>query len=75
MQGKTYPRASFEATAVRQATGQPGDRVTNAVRANVTLTFAQLRKSSVLAQAESTGKVKIVGGYSLDTGKVDVLDG
>jgi carbonic anhydrase len=62
--------------AVKQVTGQPGDRVTNAVRANITLTVAQLRKSAVLAQAEGTGKVKIVGGYySLDTGKVDVLDG
>ena len=62
--------------AVRQVTGQPGDRVTNAVRANVALTVAQLRTSPVLAQAESTGKVKMVGGYyDLDTGKVDVLDG
>jgi carbonic anhydrase len=62
--------------AVKQVTGQPGDRVTNAVRANIALTVAQLRKSAVLAQAEGTGKVKIVGGYySLDTGKDDVLDG
>jgi carbonic anhydrase len=62
--------------AVKQVTGQPGDRVTNAVRANITLTVAPLRKSAVLAQAEGTGKVKIVGGYySLDTGKDDVLDG
>jgi carbonic anhydrase len=65
------------APAVRQVTGQPGDRVTNAVKANVAFTVAQLRsKSAVLAQAESTGKARIVGGYySLDTGRVDVLDG
>ncbi len=62
--------------AVHQVTGRPGDRVTNAVKANVALTVAQLRKSPVLARAEGTGKVKIVGGYyDLDTGKVDVLDG
>lgn len=65
------------APAVRRVTGQPGDRVTNAVKANVAFTVAQLRsKSAVLAQAESTGKARIVGGYySLDTGRVDVLDG
>jgi carbonic anhydrase len=64
------------APAVRQVSGRPGDRVTNAVKANVALTIAQLRKSPVLGQAESTGKAKIVGGYyDLDTGKVDVLDG
>jgi carbonic anhydrase len=60
--------------AIKQVTGQPGDRVTNAVKANVALAMAQLRTSPVLAQAESTGKAKIIGGYySLDTGKVDVL--
>jgi carbonic anhydrase len=65
------------APAVKQVTGQPGDRVTNAVKANVAFTVAQLRsKSAVLAQAESTGKARIVGGYySLDTGRVDVFDG
>jgi carbonic anhydrase len=64
------------APAVRQVAGQPGDRVTNAVKVNVALTVAQLRKSAVLAQAESTGKAKIIGAYySVDTGKVDVLDG
>lgn len=64
------------APAVQQVTGQPGDRVTNAVKANVRLTVTQLRKSAVLAQAESAGKVKMVGGYyDLDSGKVDVLDG
>jgi carbonic anhydrase len=63
------------APAVKQVTGQPGDRVTNAVKANVKLTLAQLRTSAVLAQAESAGKVKMVGGYyDLDSGKVDVLD-
>jgi carbonic anhydrase len=60
--------------AVQQVSGQPGDRVTNAVRANVALTLAQLRQSPVLGPMEQQGKVKMVGGYySLDTGKVDVI--
>jgi carbonic anhydrase len=62
------------APAVQQVSGQPGDRVTNAVRANVALTLAQLRKSPVLSQFENQGKAKLVGGYySLDTGKVDII--
>ena len=60
--------------AVRQASGQPGDRVTNAVRANVALTLGQLRQSPLLGPLEQQGKVKMVGGYyDLDTGKVDVI--
>ena len=62
------------APAVRQVAGQPGDRVTNAVRANVALTLGQLRQSPVLGPLEQRGAVKLVGGYySLDTGKVDVI--
>jgi carbonic anhydrase len=62
------------APAVVQVSGQPGDRVTNAVRANVALTVAQLRKTPMLGSLEAQGKVKIVGGYyDLDTGKVDVI--
>ncbi|OBF33845.1 carbonic anhydrase [Mycobacterium sp. ACS1612] len=62
------------APAVRQVSGQPGDRVTNAVRANVTLTLAQLRRSPLLGQLEKQGKLKMVGGYyALDTGKVDMI--
>ena len=60
--------------AVAQVSGQPGDRVTNAVRANVALTITQLRQSPLLGSLEKQGKFKIVGGYySLDTGKVDVI--
>jgi len=62
------------APAVRKVSGQPGDRVTNAVRANVALTLGQLRQSPVLGQLEQRGTVKMIGGfYSLDTGKVDVI--
>jgi carbonic anhydrase len=59
--------------AVQQVAGKPGDRLTNAVHANVDLVLAQLRKSSVLGPLEKAGKVKLVGAYyELDTGKVIV---
>ena len=59
--------------AVKQVTGKPGDRLTNAVHANVDLVLAQLRKSPVLGPLEKAGKVKLVGAYyELDTGKVIV---
>jgi carbonic anhydrase len=61
------------APAVRQVTGKPGDRLANAVHANVGLVLAQLRKSPVLGPLEKAGKVKLVGAYyELDTGKVMV---
>jgi carbonic anhydrase len=62
------------APAVQQAVGQTGDRITNAVRANVGLTLAQLRQSAVLGPLETQRKVKMVGAYySLDTGRVDLI--
>lgn len=61
------------APAVRQVAGKPGDRLANAVQANVALTLAQLRKSPVLGPLEKSGKVKLVGAYyDLDTGKVAI---
>jgi carbonic anhydrase len=60
--------------AVRQVAGQPGDRLENAVQANVQHVLAQLRKSPVLGPLEKSGKVKLVGAYyELDTGKVVVI--
>jgi carbonic anhydrase len=59
--------------AVQQAAGKPGDRLTNAVRANVALTLAKLRQSPVIAPLEKAGKLELVGAYyELDTGKVIV---
>jgi carbonic anhydrase len=61
------------APAVRQVVGRPGDRLTNAVNANVALTLAQLRKSPILGPLEKSGKVTLVGAYyNLDTGKVAI---
>ncbi|MFC9688757.1 carbonic anhydrase [Kribbella sp. NPDC056951] len=57
--------------AVRQVAGKPGDRLTNAIHANVDLVLAELRKSPVIAPLEKSGKVKLVGAYyELDTGQV-----
>jgi carbonic anhydrase len=59
--------------AVQQVAGKAGDRLTNAVHANVDLVLAQLRKSPVLGPLEKAGKVRLVGAYyELDTGKVIV---
>lgn len=61
------------APAVRQATGKPGDPLTNAIRTNVTLALTKLRQSPVIAPLEQSGKLKVVGAYyELDTGKVVV---
>jgi carbonic anhydrase len=61
--------------AVEKTKGMPGDRVANAVRANVEMVVDQVRGSKpVLAESVAAGKVKVVGGvYSLDTGRVDWL--
>jgi carbonic anhydrase len=57
--------------AVRQVAGKPGDRLANAVLANVELVLQELRKSPVLGPAEKAGKVLLVGAYyELDTGRV-----
>ncbi|WP_238163211.1 carbonic anhydrase [Kribbella capetownensis] len=61
------------APAVRQVAGKPGDRLTNAVHANVELVLAKLRQSPVIGPLEKSGKLKLVGAYyELDTGKVHV---
>lgn len=57
--------------AVKQVAGHAGDRLANAVHANVDLVLAQLRKSTVIGPLEKAGKVKLAGAYyELDTGKV-----
>ncbi|MGW1346950.1 carbonic anhydrase [Kribbella sp. NPDC002412] len=59
------------APAVRQVAGKPGDRLTNAIHANVGLVLAKLRQSPVIGPLEKSGKLKLVGAYyDLDTGKV-----
>jgi carbonic anhydrase len=60
--------------AVQSSQNQPGDRVENAVKANVRLQANRLKASPVLNQLIQEGKLKIVGGYyDLDTGAVTIL--
>jgi carbonic anhydrase len=56
------------------AVRQPGDLVDNMVRAQITLTVAQLKADAPLADRIRTGALVIVGGrYDLDTGRVDLI--
>jgi carbonic anhydrase len=60
--------------AIDASEGKPGDRLTNAVKANVLNQIKRLQTSPVIAQKIQQGKMKIVGGfYDLDTGKVELL--
>ncbi|MCX5965044.1 MAG: carbonic anhydrase [Cyanobacteria bacterium] len=60
--------------AVEASEGKPGDRLTNAVKANVRIQVKRLQKSSVLASAIQKGKLKIVGAfYDLDTGEISLV--
>lgn len=63
--------------AVLAARGKPGDKVEQAVRANVNRVVTRLRTASepILLDPQRTGKVKVVGAYyALDTGSVDFFD-
>ncbi|WP_432893849.1 carbonic anhydrase [Kribbella sp. CA-245084] len=62
------------APAVRQVAGKSGDRLTNAVQANVTLTLTKLRQSPVIGPLEKSGKLHLAPAYyELDTGRVVLL--
>ena len=60
--------------AVEKSQGQPGDKLENAVKANVLVQIETLKSSPVLAKLIAANKLKIVGGYyDLDTGKVSLV--
>lgn len=61
--------------AVTQIQDQPGDRVNNAVLANVRYQMQQLQqRSSLLSERLHRGKLSLVGGrYDLDTGAVTII--
>jgi carbonic anhydrase len=60
--------------AVESSKNQAGDKVENAVKANVRLQAQRCKASPVLNQLIEEGKLKIVGGYyDLDTGKVTIV--
>ena len=60
--------------AVKASVGEPGDRLTNAVKANVRLQIQRLQTSPIIASAVQEGKLKVVGAfYDLDTGAIDLV--
>lgn len=62
--------------AMEQSKNMPGDRLDNAVKANVHIAVEELKQSQpILAEMVSHGKIKILGArYDLDTGVVTWLD-
>jgi carbonic anhydrase len=60
--------------AVESSKNQPGDKVANAVKANIRLQANRLKASPVINQLIQEGKLKIVGGYyDLDTAAVEII--
>jgi carbonic anhydrase len=60
--------------AVDESEGKPGDRLENAIKANVLLQVKRLQTSPVISKLAQQGKLKVVGGYyDLDTGKVSMV--
>ncbi|GAA5529783.1 carbonic anhydrase [Herpetosiphon gulosus] len=58
--------------AVKASGQEPSDLVDAVVRENTKLTVAALKAAPLLAQMESEGKVRIIGGYyHLDSGTVE----
>jgi carbonic anhydrase len=62
------------APAIRASEHEPGDRLTNAVKANVRLQVQRLEKSLLISEAIAAGKLKVVGAYyDLDSGEVSLV--
>src|SRR5437016_5619367 len=63
------------APAVKAVADQPGDKLVNATRRNVSDNVAKLKAAApILSEAVGQGKLKIVGGiYRLGDGKVELL--
>ncbi|MEG4112320.1 MULTISPECIES: carbonic anhydrase [unclassified Microcoleus] len=60
--------------AVESSKDQAGDRLENAVKANVILQAKRLKASPVISKLIAENKLKVVGGYyDLDTGRVTIL--
>jgi carbonic anhydrase len=60
--------------AVESSKNQPGDKVANAVKANIRLQANRLKASPVINQLIQEGKLKVVGGYyDLDTAAVEII--
>lgn len=60
--------------AIDQTKNLPGDRLENAIKANVRLVMQSLKKNAILSPLFKKGKLKMIGGYyRLDTGAVELL--
>lgn len=60
--------------AVASSANKFGDKLANAVKANVMLQLTRLQTSPVIGKLVQEGKLKLVGGYyDLDTGVVSIL--
>jgi len=62
--------------AVIAAKGQPGDKLTNVIKANVLKCVERIKVTDpILSKAVKSGGLKVVGGaYELRTGKVDLFE-
>jgi carbonic anhydrase len=60
--------------AVESSRNLPGDRVANAVRANIRLQAQRVKQSPVISQLILQGRLLVVGGYyDLDTGAITIV--
>jgi carbonic anhydrase len=60
--------------AVDSSKDKTGDRLENAIKANVMLQASRLKASPVISKLIAENKLKVVGGYyDLDTGVVNIL--
>jgi carbonic anhydrase len=61
--------------AVKASVGEAGDRLMNAVKANVRLQVDRLLSSPVVAAAVGDGRLQVVGAYyDLDTGAISLVE-
>lgn len=59
---------------VESSKNMPGDQLENATKANILVQAERLKKSPVISQLISEGKLKVLGGYyDLDTGTVSLV--
>ena len=62
--------------AVGMASGQPGDKVENVIKANVRKCIETIKGlDPILSKSSASGELKVVGGvYDLKSGRVDFLE-
>jgi len=61
--------------ALAEVQGQGGDKLDNAVRANIKMVVRQIKSNHpILAELVQQGKLKVVGGrYDLDNGAIEMI--